>query len=79
MFLATVSILGDGDVTTAQSVDLTAFTNVGRILVENISDFAGLGFDNFNFVSAGDVSEVPIPPAVLLFAMGLLGLRAAHK
>ena len=72
--LGTVNIFGDGNFSTTHLVDLGAFSGITRIEIANITDAAGLGYDDFTF-TAGGGSGVPEPAtwAMLLFGFGIVG------
>lgn len=70
--LGTVDITGNDLPSTPIGIDLTAFTGITRIEIANISDLAGLGFDDFSFQG----SVVPGVPEPTSWAMMLLGFGA---
>ncbi len=70
IFDTTLSLTVDGVGSSADLIDLTSFINVTRIEMYDITDPAGIGYDDFTF----DVANVPIPSAVWLFGSGLIGL-----
>lgn len=74
VFNNTVNINGTGDPLTPIAIDLTGFTDVTRIEIVNITDLAGLGYDDFTF-NAGIVPE-PGVWAMLLLGFGAIGLAA---
>jgi hypothetical protein len=72
--LGTVNIIGDSNGFTPYLVDLGAFSGITRIEIANITDAAGLGYDDFTFTVGGG-SGVPEPAtwAMLLFGFGIVG------
>jgi hypothetical protein len=76
--LATVNVVTDGVVNLPHMVDLSAFANVTAIKIRDITDSAGLGFDDFNF-DVGNNVATPEPASMALFGLGLLGLSAARR
>ena len=54
----TVNLIGDGDVFTPGLVDLSSFTNITRISINNITDPFGLVYDDFQF----NLAPVNLPP-----------------
>jgi hypothetical protein len=48
-YAATVNVVTDGIPSQPDLVDLSAYSNVTRIEIYNITDFAGLGWDDFTF------------------------------
>jgi hypothetical protein len=48
-YSATVPVVVDGDFATIHTVDLSGFSNVTRIEIENITDGGGLAWDRFEF------------------------------
>ncbi|MEM9840540.1 MAG: VPLPA-CTERM sorting domain-containing protein [Pseudomonadota bacterium] len=77
MLAGTVDLIADGNFATTEFVDLTAFNNVTGIRIFNITDAAGLGYDNFEF-DVG-MAEVPVPAAALLFVGGAAGFVRRRK
>jgi len=61
----TVDIVTEGD-TLAGLVDLSAFFDITGIVIRDVTDFAGLSFDDFDF------EVVPEPSGGLLAGVGLL-------
>ncbi|HEY3450258.1 MAG TPA: hypothetical protein VGK67_28140 [Myxococcales bacterium] len=46
----TVNLMGVGDPTGRVAVDLSQFTEISRIVVRNVADLYGVGYDDFHFV-----------------------------
>lgn len=65
-FAATQLIHTNGIFNVPDLVDLTAFNNVTRIRIYDITDGGGLGWDNFSFSAA-----VPEPSSYLLMLAGV--------
>ena len=65
---ATVSIVGRGDSTQPMPVDLSAYHGVTRIVIRNITDTRGIGWDDFTF-AIGDYQcdEMPAPDEVIIY------------
>ena len=53
---ATVDVVTDGVFATPHLVDLSAYVDVTRIVIHNITDAGGLAWDDFTF----DVGTVPV-------------------
>lgn len=69
-FSATFNIVTDGITSVTDLHDLSAFSNITRIVIREQTDPAGLGFDDFTF----DVASVPEPATLVLMSMGLAGI-----
>ena len=52
--MKTVSIVGDGK-QAVRTLDLSKFINVTRILIHDVTDAAGLAYDNFSFIEGPSV------------------------
>ncbi len=74
IFDSAVSLIGDGNAGTTDFHDLSAFSNVTRIEIVNVTDPAGLVYDDFMF----DVA-VPEPGTLALLGLGLLGMGIARR
>ena len=70
-FAALVNLAGDGNPFTVDFQDLSAFSNVTRIEIFNVTDDQGLAYDDFSFTK---VASVPLPATALLLGAALLGL-----
>jgi Ca2+-binding RTX toxin-like protein len=77
----TVDIIGDGNIRTPLLVDLSSFTNITRISINNITDAFGLGYDDFQFnfapvnrppVAVDDSATTAFNTAVTISASTLL-------
>lgn len=68
-----------GSVTQAANglVDLTAFSGISRLFVDDSSTAAGFGFDQFTFDSVNN--NVPEPSILALLALGLAGVGFSRK
>lgn len=73
--LGTVNIIGDANGFSPYLVDLGAFSGITRIEIANITDLAGLGYDDFTFTVGGGASGVPEPAtwAMMLLGFGIVG------
>lgn len=71
--LGTVDVITDGNSGVPNLVDVSAFSGITRIEIVNISDAAGLGFDDFTFTVG--VRGVPEPAswAMMIAGFGLVG------
>jgi PEP-CTERM motif len=69
-----VNLVGDGDVLTTDLQDLSAFNDVTRIEIFNVTDAFGLVYDDFTFTTGSAPPPVPLPASVLLLGAGLAGL-----
>ncbi|TRU47806.1 MAG: PEP-CTERM sorting domain-containing protein [Microcystis aeruginosa Ma_QC_Ch_20071001_S25] len=80
LFSVTVNILGFNDFFVPNLVDLTGFSNVSSIRIYNVTDPAGLGWDNFQFDVATNPVSTPEPTSTLsLLALGTLGTASTLK
>ena len=80
LFSSTVNILGFNDPFVPNLVDLTGFSNVSSIRIYNVTDPAGLGWDNFQFDVATNPVSTPEPTSTLsLLALGTLGTASTLK
>lgn len=70
--LGSVNTIGDNNSSTTFLVDLTAFSGIARIAINNI-DPAGLGYDDFNFQAAA-TSGVPEPATWAMMMLGFGGV-----
>lgn len=68
----TVQVMGDGTPLSPDLVTITG-TNITRIEIKNITDAAGLGWDDFNF----DV--VPEPASMAVLGLGLLAVMRRKR
>ena len=75
IFDTAVGLLGDGNVNTTDFHDLSAFSNVTRIEIVNVTDPAGLVYDDFGF----DIAAVPEPGTLALLGIGLFGMGLARR
>jgi hypothetical protein len=56
----------------------SAFSNVTKIVVRDVTDLSGLGYDDFSFTAG--VQQVPEPAALSIVGAGLLaGLALARR
>jgi hypothetical protein len=68
----TVNIIGNANANDPIFVDITGFADVTRIVIRDISDAAGLGYDDFTF----EVQQASEPTALFLIGVGLVGIAA---
>ena len=71
LFNSTVSVIGTGTPLNPVLVNLGAFSNVTRIRIRNITDAAGIGWDDFTFETGA--AAVPEPTTLVLFGSGMIG------
>jgi hypothetical protein len=77
--LGTVDIMSDAAPFTPGLIDLGAFSNITRIEIVNITDAAGLGFDDFTFtVGAGAIPE-PATWAMMIGGFALVGASMRRR
>lgn len=58
-------------------VDLSAFTNVTSIDIHNVTDTAGIGWDDFIFNTG--TASMPEPASIVFLGIGLLSLSGFRK
>lgn len=75
VFAATVGISYDGIFNTYDLVDLSAYSNITRVVLSSI-DGAGVTWDDFNF-TPGNV--VPEPATLAMLGLGLVALRIGRR
>lgn len=71
VYSATIDVVVDGNFDTIHTVDLSLFSNVTRIEIENIIDSGGLAWDRFEF------NVIPAPATLPL--MGLFALARGRR
>ena len=76
IFSSTVDMIGVGTINPVP-VNLSAFSNVTSIDIHNVTDAAGIGWDDFIF-NTGSAS-VPEPASIFLLGIGLLSLSGFRK
>jgi hypothetical protein len=74
-----VGLFGIGQVHTAQFVDLSAFSNVTGIVIDNVTDPAGLGYDDFNFTFMGGGIPEPAVWAMMIAGFGMVGAALRRR
>jgi hypothetical protein len=72
VFADTFILAGNSENLDPRVVDLSAFIDITKIRIYNISDSAGIGWDTFSFESDG-TTAVPEPATLLLVGAGLVG------
>ncbi|MEX5728849.1 hypothetical protein Ga0609869_002202 [Rhodovulum iodosum] len=77
LFDTAVALSGDGDATTTEFHDLSAFVDVTRIEVVNVVDDFGLVYDDFSYSYAVDV--VPLPASGVLLLSGLAAVGFGRR
>lgn len=73
--LGTVNLVSDGGPFTDELQDLSAFLNVTRISIRNVTDPAGLVYDTFSF----DAAQVPEPAALSILGLGFAAVAARRR
>ncbi|MBI5394938.1 MAG: VPLPA-CTERM sorting domain-containing protein [Verrucomicrobia bacterium] len=73
---ATLDLISDANHFNVKTLDLTAYANVTRIDIKNITDLAGLAFDNF---AVNTVAAVPEPASLTLLAAGCAALGMMRR
>lgn len=68
----TIDVVGNANINDAVAIDLTAYTDVSRIELFNITDEFGLSVDNFVF-------DTLVPAPGTLAGLGLVGLAATRR
>ena len=76
--LGVVDIVGAAQVYDPVLVDLTAFSNVGRVEIVRITDAAGIGFDDFRFTLA-PTTTAPEPASASLVALGVVAVHIGRR
>lgn len=77
LFDSTIGLLGDGNLGTTEFQDLSAFSNVTRIEIVNVTDAFGLVYDDFTFTyDDTPAGVVPLPAAGWFLLGGIAGLGA---
>ncbi len=74
-----ITVIGLGDQFTPVTIDLTGFSNVTRIELTEITDPAGIGWDDFCFDIAGEVPAVSGPGIAVLVALIAAALALARN
>lgn len=71
ILLGTVTMIGDGKGSTPKLVDLSAFSDVGRISIRTVTDPFGIGFGDFTFSTAAVAVAVPKSASLALVGLAL--------
>lgn len=74
---STVTVSGNAEGLNPRLVDLSAFSNVTRIRIFNITDGGGIGWDTFIFTQGA--AGVPEPSTMVSMGIGLLGVIVAYR
>ena len=77
-FAALIDLIGDGNAFGTDIHDLSSFANITRIEIFNVTDPAGLVYDDFKF-DYGNPAPVPLPASALLLTGALAGLGAMKR
>lgn len=73
----TLTLDGSPTISFGFLTDDSAFSIAGLSLVND--DIGGVGYDNFIYDVEGQLSQVPLPPSILLLTSGLFGLLLLGK
>jgi PEP-CTERM motif len=76
--IATLDMIGNGNVSAPQTVDLSTYSNINKVVVRDQTDAWGVGFYDIA-VNAGGPSAVPEPSTYALFSLGLGGLTLLKR
>ncbi len=74
-----ITVIGLGDQFTPVPIDLTGFSNVTRIELTEITDAAGIGWDDFCFDEAAEVPAASGPGLTFLVALILAASALLRK
>ncbi len=77
-FLGSQDIFGNGERLDPVFVNLASWGSITRFELKNITDDAGIGWDDITY-TAGVTSTVPEPASVVLMMAGLAGLVAIRR
>ena len=77
-FLGSQDILGNGQGFDPLFIDLMSWGTITRLELNNITDVAGIGWDDFAY-TAGNMSAVPEPASVVLLVTGLAGIVVVRR
>ncbi len=71
--ITTLDMIGNGNLFSPQTVDLSIYSNITKVVVRDQTDAYGVGFFDIA-VNSGSPSAVPEPSTYALFSLGLGGL-----
>ncbi len=77
-FLGSQDIFGNGEGVNPLVVNLASWGTMTRFELTNITDAAGIGWDDVTY-TAGPVTTAPEPASVALVLTGLVGIVAARR
>ncbi len=78
IFTATQDVIGHASSLNPETQDLTAYNNITKIRIYDITDGGGIGWDTFKYDQGGGV-PVPEPMTLLLLGCGLIGVAGIRR